>query len=185
MRLVWVLIAGWITGCAIQIHRPELPPPPSSTAGAGLEVILPAALTDLRKELLCGTAGARGIECAEPPAQWIVTLLGKHLERAGVVVLPAGTIGHPRALRLEGQLLELFSQGVPDVATVTTKADVRIALLEPDGSPGGQEPHELSATGKVESVLQNWRWNYQQAVDQAVAKLLAQATERIIARMRR
>ncbi len=187
MRVCSLFVMALVVGCSVKIVRPPVTAP-RNTSGAGLEVVLPESFADLRPVPTCGQKGNQpdspSVPCEGEPAAWIPAMLGKYLEQAGVTVYPPGTRTHPTAYRIEGQLLEIDARPQPNVATVTTSATVRIALLEPDGSAAGKEPRELAASGKVENVMQNWVWSYQDAFDIALKKVLEQATERIITRLR-
>ncbi|MDB5212655.1 MAG: exported protein of unknown function [Myxococcaceae bacterium] len=145
-------------GCAYTqatVTLPKLlqPAPPSG----GREVVLVGPFVDARRDRgRCGMKknGYNGdtadVLCAEDPSTWVARRLASDLRAVGVVVHDAP---HGSALRIEGTLLQFFTEPKPEAFTVELETDIHVVLTAtwPSGAVADKELYvkatETSAAG--------------------------------------
>lgn len=135
-----LLLVG-LSGCMYTPTTVKLPKLPlgAGTAARTHEVVLIGPFVDARQQRgRCGMKknGYNGdtgdILCAEEPATWLASRLASDLRASGVLVHDAP---HASELRIEGTLMEFFSEAQPGAWTVEYETDihVRLKVTWPDG----------------------------------------------------
>ncbi len=151
-------LLAWLDGCAYTTTTVTLPKllQPAPPSGAR-EVVVVGPFVDARAQRgRCGMKknGYNGdtadILCAEDPGAWVAHRLASELRAVGVIVHDAP---HGSALRIEGTLLEFFSEPQPQAFTVDLETDIHVVLTAtwPDGAVADKELYvkgvETSAAG--------------------------------------
>ena len=158
MACVCVALLSLLDGCAYTattVTLPKLlePAPPSG----GREVVLVGPFVDARSQRgRCGMKknGYNGdtadILCAEDPGAWVARRLASDLRAVGVIVHDQP---HGSALRIEGTLLQFFTEPQAQAFTVELETDIHVVLTAtwPDGAVADKELYvkgtETSAGG--------------------------------------
>lgn len=154
------MLAGLIGlgGCAYTTTKVTLPKmlAPAPPSGAR-EVVIVGPFVDARLQRgRCGMKknGYNGdtadVLCAEDPASWVARRLASDLRAAGVIVHDAP---HGSALRIEGTLLQFFTEPKTEAFSVELETDVHVVLTATwsDGTIADKEIYvkgsETSASG--------------------------------------
>ena len=156
--LALLALVALVDGCAYTTTTVTLPKllqsaPPSG----GREVVLVGPFVDARPERgRCGMkkngyyGDTADILCAEDPGAWVARRLASELRAVGVIVHDAP---HGSALRIEGTLLQFFTEPQPQAFTVDLETDIHVVLTAtwPDGAVAEKELYvkgvESSAAG--------------------------------------
>ena len=147
-----------LAGCAYTTTTVTLPKmlAPAPPSGAR-EVVIVGPFVDARLQRgRCGMKknGYNGdtadVLCAEDPASWVARRLASDLRAVGVIVHDAP---HGSALRIEGTLLQFFTEPKTEAFSVELETDVHVVLTAtwPDGRVADKELYvkgsETSASG--------------------------------------
>jgi hypothetical protein len=155
---VVLALLALLGGCAYTtttVTLPKLLQPAPPTGGR--EVVVVGPFVDARPERgRCGMkkngyyGDTADILCADDPGAWVARRLASELRAAGVIVHDAP---HGSALRIEGTLLQFFTEPQPQAFTVDLETDIHVVLTAtwPDGAVADKEVYvkgvESSAAG--------------------------------------
>jgi hypothetical protein len=157
-------------GCAYTTTTVTLPKRLQSAPPAGgREVVLVGPFVDARFERgRCGmkkngyNSDTADVLCVEDPGAWVALRLASELRAVGVIVHDAP---HGSALRIEGTLLQFFSEPQPQAFTVDVETDIHVVLTA-TWADGAVADKELYVKG-VESSAAGNDAAFQASVDDA------------------
>ena len=135
MRHLLLLLLLPLAACAFRNVPLDLPPRVGTglTGGDKRVVVVVAPFADGRPDhARCGfqtngTSETAKAVCSEDPAAWLAKLLGAELRSAGFQVVE--TSDKPGAVRIEGTLLQLFSEPMVLWSTVNIETDLKVKLV--------------------------------------------------------
>src|ERR1043166_2642457 len=131
MRRLAPLLAVPLAACAFTDVPLRLPPTVGTglTGGDGRVVVVVVPFADARPDPgRCGMqkngAGAETAKalCSEDPARWFATFLANELRAAGFTVVQDSD--RPSAVRVEGTLVQLFTEPLVRLSTGDVETDV-------------------------------------------------------------
>lgn len=164
-NVAWVLLLGLglgTGGCAYSTTTVTLPKmlAPVQPSG-GREVVIVGPFVDARVQRgRCGMKknGYNGdtadVLCTEDPSAWVARRLASDLRAVGVIVHDAP---HGSALRIEGTLVQFFTEPRPEVFSIDLETDIHVVLTAtwPDGAIADKQIYvkgvETTASGNDEA----------------------------------
>jgi hypothetical protein len=142
MRVIMLSVAAALlggAGCAftdVQLDMPISGLAAPLKGGNGRQVIVAMPFVDQRAQPhRCGmqkngyNMDTANVVCRSDPTQWIAQLLADELRASGFAVVAADGPRKATALRLEGNLLQLFVEPLAGTFSVSCEADLQVRLV--------------------------------------------------------